>query len=51
MLSSPAMVTVGTGVALTCGLLYFFFRLLGKREMKRRNKSGAGARDGDLDNL
>ena len=48
---SPAMVTVGTGAALTCGLLYFFFRLLGKREMRRRNKSGAGTRNGDPDNL
>jgi hypothetical protein len=46
---SPAMVTVGTGAALTCGLLYFFFRLLGKREMRRRNESGAGSDNGDPD--
>ena len=43
------MVTVGTGAALTCGLLHFFFRLLGKREMRRRNESGAGSSNGDPD--
>ncbi len=43
---SPAMVTVGTGAALFCGALYFFFRLLGKRELRRRNEIDAKSRNG-----
>lgn len=27
----------GTGIALVCGALYFVFRWLGKREMRRRD--------------
>lgn len=42
---SPALVTVGTGTALTCGALYFFFRLLGKREMRRRGETDAKSRN------
>ena len=37
----------GAWMALICGGLYFFFRLLGKREMQRRTRQGRQERDGD----
>jgi hypothetical protein len=40
---SPQMVTVGTGAALICGVLYFLFRLFGRREMRRRAEREARA--------
>ena len=36
LLLSPALKTVGAGSALVCVALYFLFRLLGRREMRRR---------------
>ena len=42
---SEAVVDVGTGLALVSGLLYGFFRILGRREQARRNQQGS--RPGD----
>ncbi|MEM7225995.1 MAG: hypothetical protein AAF495_23655 [Pseudomonadota bacterium] len=43
---SEAVKNVGAGVALTSALLYLFFRLLGRREAKRRReKAGRDADD------
>lgn len=36
-----AMKRVGTGAVLIGGFLYFFFRVLGKREAKRRQEADA----------
>lgn len=49
VLHSPDAVRLGTGIAITCGGLYFFFRLLGKREMKRREKQAASQGDSEPD--
>ena len=46
-LQSQEAVRLGTGIAITCGALYFFFRLLGKREMRRRKNRDAAQEDGD----
>ena len=46
-LHSPEVVRLGTGIALVCGALYFFFRLLGKREMKRRKDKAAAPGDSE----
>ena len=45
---NEAMKRVGTGAALIGGFLYFFFRVLGKREAKRRQQAddiGTGEND------
>ena len=44
---SPALERTGTGVALVCGTLYFVFRWLGRREMRRRDAAELGRQDGD----
>jgi hypothetical protein len=36
---SAAMTRTGTGAALICGALYFFFRWLGGREARRRGRT------------
>lgn len=46
-LQSPEVVRLGTGIAIVCGGLYFFFRLLGKREMRRRKNRAATQEDSD----
>ncbi len=46
-LQSPEAVRLGTWVAIVCGALYFFFRLLGKREMRRRKNRAAAQEDTD----
>lgn len=47
LLHSPDAVRLGTGIAIVCGALYFFFRLLGRREMKRRADKAAAQEDTD----
>ncbi len=37
---NPAMVRVGTGVALVAGAIYSFFRWLGTKENRRREAAG-----------
>ncbi len=37
---SEAMIRVGTGAVLTGGVIYFFFRWLGRREARRRKAAG-----------
>lgn len=46
-LQSPEAVRLGTGIAIVCGGLYFIFRLLGKREMKRRKNRAAAQEDSE----
>ena len=44
-MASEAAKTVGVGVVLIAGALYFFFRLLGRREARRqaeRREDGRG---------
>ena len=44
---SPALERTGTGVALVCGALYFVFRWLGRREMRRREAAESTRRGED----
>ena len=46
-LQSPEAALLGTWIAIVCGGLYFFFRLLGKREMRRRKNRAAAQEDSD----
>jgi hypothetical protein len=39
--NSRAMTRTGTGAALICGALYFFFRWLGGREARRHDRPPA----------
>jgi hypothetical protein len=44
----PAFSRLGGWIAVVCGALYFFFRWLGRREMRRRTEADAdGGRRGD----
>ena len=49
VLQSPEAVRLGSGIALVCGALYFFFRLLGKREMRRRERRAMAEKESDPD--
>ena len=44
---NTAMKHVGVGVVLTAGLVYFFFRLLGRRAARRRENSTSDGDRGD----
>ncbi len=44
---STAMEQAGTGLTLICGALYFVFRWLGRREMRRRGRAGPGQDERD----
>ncbi len=44
---NEAMKNVGTGAVLLGGFIYFFFRVLGKREAKRRQDSQSSQHDND----
>jgi hypothetical protein len=44
---SGAMTRTGTGAVLICGALYFFFRWLGRREARRRDRAATGPAHSD----
>ncbi len=46
LLASEAAKTVGVGVVLIAGALYFFFRLLGRREARRHKDQGREEQQG-----
>ena len=45
IMASEAAKTVGVGVVLIAGALYFFFRLLGRREARRQAETRGNGQD------